>query len=147
MILRRLSQSLKEQNWTAIAVEFVLLVLGVFLGIQVANWNEERVERAQEKGLLVRLHEDFSEMVAGQTRDLRFLDQQLADSSVFFDFLGTLVELFHLFLVVGPEASQQSSLGIFDFARRHSVERTFVDRKDARALLPDTHWFVLRLLQ
>ncbi|MEO8001309.1 MAG: hypothetical protein ABI644_05490 [Arenimonas sp.] len=41
MILRRLSQSLKEQNWTAIVIEFVLLVVGVFLGIQVANWNAE----------------------------------------------------------------------------------------------------------
>ena len=28
MILRRLSQSLREQNWTAILIEFVLLVLG-----------------------------------------------------------------------------------------------------------------------
>jgi hypothetical protein len=37
MILRRLAQSLREQNWTAIGIEFVLLVLGVFLGIQVAN--------------------------------------------------------------------------------------------------------------
>jgi hypothetical protein len=45
MILRRLSQSLKEQNWMAIAIEFVLLVLGVFLGIQVANWNAERETR------------------------------------------------------------------------------------------------------
>lgn len=44
MILRRLSQSLKEQNWTAIWIEFVLLVDGVFLGIQVANWNEGRRE-------------------------------------------------------------------------------------------------------
>ena len=42
MILRRLSQSLKEQNWMAICIEFVLLVVGVFLGIQVANWNVER---------------------------------------------------------------------------------------------------------
>ena len=41
MILRRLSQSLKDQNWTAITVEFVLLVAGVFLGIQVSNWNQE----------------------------------------------------------------------------------------------------------
>ena len=42
MILRHLSQSLKEQNWTAIVIEFVLLVTGVFLGIQVSNWNQER---------------------------------------------------------------------------------------------------------
>jgi hypothetical protein len=56
MILRRLSQSLKEQNWTAICIEFVLLVLGVFLGIQVANWNDERQERIEERqslGLLL----------------------------------------------------------------------------------------------
>ena len=42
MILRRLAQSLKEQNWTAIWIEFVLLVSGVFLGMQVSNWNAER---------------------------------------------------------------------------------------------------------
>ena len=47
MILRRFSQSLKEQNWTAIAIEFVLLVAGVFLGIQVANWNAARIEREE----------------------------------------------------------------------------------------------------
>ncbi len=39
MILRRFSRSLQEQNWAAICIEFVLLVVGVFLGIQVANWN------------------------------------------------------------------------------------------------------------
>ena len=38
-MLRRLTQSLREQNWTSITIEFVLLVLGVFLGIQAANWN------------------------------------------------------------------------------------------------------------
>jgi hypothetical protein len=56
MILRRLSQSLKQQNWTAIWLEFVLLVAGVFLGIQVANWNAERLERSEERqslGLLL----------------------------------------------------------------------------------------------
>ena len=42
MIMRRLAQNLRDQNWTAITIEFVLLVLGVFLGIEVANWNEER---------------------------------------------------------------------------------------------------------
>ena len=52
MILRRFAQSLKEQNWTAIAVEFVLLVLGVFLGIQVSNWNEGRIEQARTNQVL-----------------------------------------------------------------------------------------------
>ncbi len=60
MILRRLSQSLKQQSWTAIWIEFVLLVVGVFLGIQVANWNEQRVEDSRARAYLVRLQRDFN---------------------------------------------------------------------------------------
>ena len=59
MILRRLSHSLREQNWTAIAIEFVLLVLGVFLGIQVANWNAGAIERREAEEALLRLEEDL----------------------------------------------------------------------------------------
>ena len=55
MILRRLSQSLKEQNWTTILIEFVLLVSGVFLGIQAANWNEQRAEDIKAQAYLARI--------------------------------------------------------------------------------------------
>ena len=64
MMLRRLAQALKEQNWTAIFIEFVLLVVGVFLGIQVANWNSARIERAQETMYLTRLAEDVRSDIA-----------------------------------------------------------------------------------
>jgi hypothetical protein len=60
MIFRRLAQNLREQNWTAIGIEFVLLVLGVFLGIQVANWNEERQQVARQSAYLERLRIDFT---------------------------------------------------------------------------------------
>jgi hypothetical protein len=59
MILRRLAENLKAQNWTAIAIEFVLLVLGVFLGIQVANWNEARIERELVRGHLSEIASDL----------------------------------------------------------------------------------------
>lgn len=59
MILRRLSQSLKEQNWMAIGIEFVLLVVGVYLGIQVANWKEARVERELVRGHLTEIAQDL----------------------------------------------------------------------------------------
>ena len=59
MILRRLSQSLKAQNWTAIWIEFVLLVSGVFLGIQVSNWNQERATQKQAAEFTRRLKEDL----------------------------------------------------------------------------------------
>ena len=70
MILRRLSQSLQEQNWTAICIEFVLLVTGVFLGIQVANWNEQRQFRAQERELLGRLRIEIRQNIASAQEKL-----------------------------------------------------------------------------
>jgi len=60
MILRRLSQSLKTQNWTAIWIEFILLVAGVFLGIQVANWNEERNDDVRAKAYLERIKDNLN---------------------------------------------------------------------------------------
>ncbi len=59
MILRRLSQSLKQQNWTAIWIEFILLVSGVFLGIQVSNWNATRLERQLVRGHLSEIAADL----------------------------------------------------------------------------------------
>lgn len=59
MILRHLSQSLKQQNWAAIWIEFILLVTGVFLGIQVANWNQEREANQKSKVFTERLRTDL----------------------------------------------------------------------------------------
>ena len=59
MILRRLSQSLRQQNWTAIWIEFVLLVAGVFLGIQVSNWNADRETRQKSVLFSTRLMADL----------------------------------------------------------------------------------------
>lgn len=59
MLLRHLTHSLKAQNWTAIWIEFVLLVLGVFLGIQVSNWNTERETERKAQVFTERLREDL----------------------------------------------------------------------------------------
>ena len=40
MLLRRISKHVKQQNWFAVGIDFVIVVIGVFIGIQVANWNE-----------------------------------------------------------------------------------------------------------
>ena len=42
MILRRVVANLKHQHWTAIGIELVIVVVGVFIGMQVSNWNEDR---------------------------------------------------------------------------------------------------------
>jgi len=48
MFLRRVTEHLSKQHWTAVFLDFVIVVVGVFLGIQAANWNEYRKERVEE---------------------------------------------------------------------------------------------------
>ena len=58
MILRRVIEHVKKQHWTAVFLDFVIVVLGVFIGIQVSNWNAARADRAEERQLLVRLDDE-----------------------------------------------------------------------------------------
>lgn len=64
MILHRLAVGLKRQDWAAVTIEFLLVVAGVFVGLQVANWNEDRKERALEKAYVARIAEDLRSDVA-----------------------------------------------------------------------------------
>lgn len=64
MILRRVIQHVKKQEWTAIGIDFVIVVLGVFVGIQVANWNEDRASRNAETRHLEEIAEDLRADIA-----------------------------------------------------------------------------------
>ncbi|WOJ93806.1 hypothetical protein R0135_01235 [Congregibacter variabilis] len=59
MILRSLTKHLKEQNWFAVGLDFSIVVIGVFIGIQVANWNEARAEYKKETEALIELRNEL----------------------------------------------------------------------------------------
>lgn len=64
MLLRRITQHIKEQYWFAVVLDFLIVVLGIFAGLQVDNWNEERKARAEERDYLLRLSEDAPDSIA-----------------------------------------------------------------------------------
>lgn len=64
LFLRRIAVHLREQNWFALAAEFVIVVVGVFLGLQAANWNEERQERKDEEVILTRLQAETGALLS-----------------------------------------------------------------------------------
>ena len=45
MIFRRTIANLRAQNWTAIGIELAIVIVGVFIGLQVSNWNQARIEQ------------------------------------------------------------------------------------------------------
>jgi hypothetical protein len=40
MLFRRIKVHIEKENWFAVFVDFIIVVFGVFMGIQVANWHE-----------------------------------------------------------------------------------------------------------
>ncbi|MBA4339783.1 hypothetical protein [Hyphomonas sp.] len=59
MILRRFADAFRRQDWFTVAVETLIVVFGVFIGLQVNNWNEAREQAALQATLLERLEEEF----------------------------------------------------------------------------------------
>ncbi len=121
MILRRVIKHFREQEWTAIFLDFLIVVVGVFVGLQVSNWNEARFERAQERDYLIRLHGDFVESIKGQARDLNFLGQQLSDQAVILKSLDTCV------VDANDEAAFQRGINTLGYINPPRIFRRTVD--------------------
>ena len=85
MILRRLVDNLKHQHWTGVCIELAIVVLGVFIGMQVSNWNEERRDRALAQQYLERLREDFVLSIKGAEDNIGYPDEQAQLASLMLD--------------------------------------------------------------
>ncbi len=67
MLLRRVTEHVREQNWFAVFLDFTIVVFGVLIAFQVTDWNQHRQDRALEIDLLNRLHDDY-QLLAQQTQ-------------------------------------------------------------------------------
>lgn len=59
MFMRKISKHLQDQNWAAIGIDFVIVVVGVYLGIQVDNWDEARADRERARIFTERMQSDL----------------------------------------------------------------------------------------
>ncbi|WP_340693950.1 hypothetical protein [Hyphomonas sp.] len=89
MILRRMTDAFRKQDWFTVVVETLIVVLGVFLGLQVNNWNTARALDVTEREYLYQLKDEIAEatsfleyqetyantVVASGQRALSFLEQ------------------------------------------------------------------------
>jgi hypothetical protein len=70
MIFDRLRRAIREQNWFAVVLEICIVVLGVFLGLQVNNWNAARLDREREHLYLERIGQDLE-------KDMQEIDSRI----------------------------------------------------------------------
>jgi hypothetical protein len=66
MILRRISYHLHHQNWLALCLEMVIVVAGIFIGLQIDAWRSSQVDREVEHKYLERLLSDMEESILAQ---------------------------------------------------------------------------------
>jgi hypothetical protein len=64
MIYKRVAARLGAQDWLAITIELAIVIVGVFIGTQVSNWNAERLNRQDNLRILHNLRPEIADMVA-----------------------------------------------------------------------------------
>lgn len=60
MVIGRIRQHVVHHNWFAVAIDLVIVVVGVFLGTQANNWNQDRIDRARGHAYRERLAADLA---------------------------------------------------------------------------------------
>lgn len=67
MLLRRITKHVNDQNWVAVGIDMLVVVLGIFIGFQLNNWNVERQNVQKGESYLERIAEELEQ-------DIRFFD-------------------------------------------------------------------------
>ena len=63
MIFRRVKAHIENENWFAVFVDFLIVVFGLFIGLQVNNWNENRKNVEIANSYIDRIETDLATQV------------------------------------------------------------------------------------
>ena len=155
MILRRLAEGVRQQDWFTVVVEVLIVVVGIFLGLQVDDWNNARKDRIDEQGFITRLHGDLllAEDLSSRVRDRRLgrLESMITAADVLFarserDVLSdeecTAVTSTHYFNINVPELPSLSELagtGRMSIIRDTELRSALVKLQQNRSALSMLH--------
>ena len=118
MILRRITEHVKAQNWTAVALDFIIVVVGVFIGIQVANWNETQANKRGLTSSLQRLDKEVSQNINLIDEVLGYYEVSRANLRLGREALNACAYT--------PEAQEALERLLFDFVEDVQPNLTFV---------------------
>ena len=118
MLFRRIKSHIEKENWFAVFIDFCIVVVGVFLGIQIGNWNEARVSHIQEAEYLEQLRDEIAanarmariqsdyvdRLVEGGRNAIQFLESGEPCQS---DCARLMIDLFHASQIWGASFIQE----------------------------------------
>jgi hypothetical protein len=80
VIITRIAQGLRRQDWFTAVLELVILVIGIYIGLQVDDWVSERQDRETETMYLELLARDVQELQQ-QVEDQRAFEKDKVDAA------------------------------------------------------------------
>lgn len=87
MILRRITKHVKDQNWFAVALDFVIVVVGILIAFQITNWSAARQDNLIYEQARTRVFEEArANLTQAQTFIARANDYQNAAEGIIRDF-------------------------------------------------------------
>ena len=72
-------QHVKEQNWFAVGLDVIVVIVGIFLGMQVTEWNDDRKNKALENEYISRIISDLDESIQENEEVLQESDTQVRE--------------------------------------------------------------------
>jgi len=78
MIVRRVIAHFRNQEWTAIALDFLIVVIGILFAFQITEWNEARKDRLKERVYLSRIDVELGESIASIEDAIRLAKERAA---------------------------------------------------------------------
>ncbi len=88
MILPKIAQAIRRQDWFQVTVEILIVVIGIFLGLQVTEWSDQRKERIEEQLYISRLHSDMAGELHNLNLRIEYLSTALHENGVARTYLG-----------------------------------------------------------
>jgi hypothetical protein len=92
LIIRRIVESFRTRSFSVFAAELIVVVVGVFIGIQVSNWNDARLDRFRAHSYLERTRNDLDTDIINYGDRLKLWDQVSAYGALVLNHVNTGTE-------------------------------------------------------
>lgn len=64
MIIKRIAKGIKDQDWFVVGIEIMVVVIGIFIGLQVDEWKTKQDNGVLEREYMARLLQDTDSNIA-----------------------------------------------------------------------------------
>ncbi len=115
MILRRVTEHVKAQNWFAVVLDFVIVVLGVGMALAAGEWLSARAQKADLATAKLAINEDLSEIYGNALERLALKECRIAQVQNIADRLKNMDEPW---TGIPPYANNSAIMGRLDGVMR-----------------------------